>query len=219
MQQQVALQISKRRCLDQGADLFLQFADSPNSYLLQHDNGEVLPADVALAPIENANARIHDSLAAIDTHADQQALRVQRTPNPQVQQNLPVEPEAQQANSSLAYEGRLDVLADLATSPRFVETSRPQLTNLPLQMPTIAADEITTTTGPPLAVVPAAWRYHSEPFQPQNGALQNSLLEHTGLNSNSHNRIIMAAAERQDEGHCSGGQSQHYINGNLALRS
>ncbi len=192
-----------------------------NSRLLQHNNGEVLPADVALPPIENANVRIHDPLAAIDTHADQQALRVQRTPSPQAQQDLPVEPEAQQANSSLAYEGRLDVLADLATSPRFVETSGPQLTNLPLQMPTIAADEISTTTGPPLAVVPAAWRYHSELFQPQNGASQkqNSLLEHTGLNIHSRNGVVMAAAERQDEGHCSGGHSQHYINGNLALRN
>ncbi len=84
----------------------------------------------------------------IDTHADQQALMVQRTPRPQVQQILPVEPEAQQANSPLAYEGRLNALADLATSPRFVETSRLQLTNLLLQMSMITADEISTTTGP-----------------------------------------------------------------------
>lgn len=193
MQQQVALQSAKRRCIDQGASLSPRFTNSFNSR-------------------ENADT----GLTTIDTHRDQQALRVKRTPRPEDQQNLPAEPEAQQADSPSAHEGHLNLLADLATSP---ETLRPQLINLPLQMTTRAADEISTVTSPPVDVLPAAWNYQFESLQLQNGASQNSLLEQTGLNAHSQDGIIMVAAERQDDEYCSGGQSQRYINGNMALRN
>lgn len=114
-------------------------------------------------------------------------------PKPQGQQDLSVELGAQQANLPLTYEGRLDVLAKLATFPKLFEISKPQLTNLMFQMPTEAAKETSTTTSS-LVVVPAVWKYQSEPHQPQSGQW-----ERTGFTANYQNGIIMAAAEEQNE--------------------
>lgn len=134
-------------------------ADSFNSCRLEHDNGEKLLNDVALPLIENISARIHDSFAMIDTHVNQQALRIQRTLRPKIQQNLPIEsiaPKARGFTLPSAYEDRLHAPANLIIYPRLVETSRLhiQLTNLLLQMSMMTADENSISAGLPLAIVP-----------------------------------------------------------------